>query len=275
MKRLFLSIALAVVSLAHPQRGPERNAPIFTVLNAASGEEAFARGSLVTIESEAVRFADGEYIPLDYSRWPLELGGVLVSFDGQGAPLRFVSPNRLLCQVPFDDAMPGRRIATHSRIRLTIETPRGEWHQRVRIAKEAPALYFTKTDAGLHLANGLWRQGGAFPQPITLRPMSASMGERLTEVMVVATGMEQATFRQGAGTDEVSKNLPARRSPGDWRVEVGGVSAEIRLVSSLFGYPMPGQQSVFFVLPEGAHGLVEVKIVGRDGASNAVFISVE
>ena len=138
------NVALTMIALTSRQPGVAGNALEYSVkasdnaliqattggATLAGGQDAakIAPGTLVTIVGEDLTDQTAS-APADAEVLPKELGGVQVYFDGNRAPLLFVSPTQINTQVPFE-VLDVTSISAYVRARrkdgrVTVTTPTG------------------------------------------------------------------------------------------------------------------------------------------------------
>lgn len=205
--------------LSIPFAGPQPTLAIAGVSNAASGQQVFAPGMILSIYGTAL----GDFVQ-SFGTVPLPqyLAGFEAVVNGVPAPLYYVSPNQVNLQIPYETA-PGP--AT-----LTIGNPYDNLDYRIRIAASAPGI-FTRPDGSL--------------VPFA----SAARGSTIT---LYLTGDGQVTPALPTGTAP-SPNTPLTRLPQPRlpvTVTVGGVPATTTFIGIPNGYV--GVTQVNFTVPASA-----------------------
>lgn len=181
--------------------------------------------------------------PVQGSLLPTNLGGTEVFIAGQRAPLSFVSPTQVNALVP---GVPERGWVPLE-VRVNNQPTEGGY---IYLRDTDPALFVFSPQGGRYPAalhpgpeGTLVGPAGLFPGGPTSRPARAT---QIIEVYGTGFGLTNPainplTFFQGAA--------PLAVDPGDLRVRVGGLNAQIQFV----GLVAPGLYQMNLVLP----GLIE------------------
>jgi uncharacterized protein (TIGR03437 family) len=207
--------------------GPQ-NLAIVGLANAASGEQAFAPGMVLTITgSELGPFTQSAgTFPL-----PQFLAGVQATINGVIAPLFFVSPGKVNVQIPYET-----RTGTAT---LNVGTPYQNVTRQFRVASSAPGIY-TSPD------------GSITPSP------AGAPGQTVTLLM---TGEGQVRPALATGATPSSKTqlsqLPKPQLPVT--VTVGGEPAAIQFMGIKSG--TVGVTQIDFTIPEDAQAGVQPVVV--------------
>jgi uncharacterized protein (TIGR03437 family) len=229
--------------LSLPLTGPQPVLAVAGISNAASGQQVFAPGMLLSVYGTGMgNFAQSAAaIPL-----PNYLAGFEASVNGVSAPLYYVSPNQVNIQIPYE-TQPGP--AT-----LTIGNPYENKNFRFTVGSAGPGI-FTFADGAVNPS-----RSGARGQTVTL----------------FVTGEGAVTPSLATGTTPSPRtpvgNLPKPRQTVT--VTVGGVLADLQFVGIPSG--LVGVTQINFTIPPGAPtGSQQVVVTVGTTASNTATITVQ
>ncbi len=205
-------------------------ASVLAVRNAASGAEAVAPGSIVSVYGQGLAAATAQ---ATQSPLPLELGGAKALVNGRAAPLYYVSPTQLNLQLPFETEPGAAGVEVGTARAVTTVT------------KSAPGIFAVQGDyAALNAAAPgevvsiyLTGQGAVSPAVATgaaapVRP--PSLIEQSVEVTVGGVKAEvlyAGLAPQTAGLAQINLRVPAV-ADGDQGVVViiGGAASNTALL---------------------------------------------
>jgi uncharacterized protein (TIGR03437 family) len=216
-------------------QGPENLSRISGFINAASGQQAYAPGMLLTVFGTnfgSSAQAAGS-IPL-----PDVMAGFEAVIDGNYAPLYYVSPGQVNVQIPYEVSI--------GKVALIVGTPYQGFATNIQIADSAP---------GIFAANG-----ATVPFPTVKR------GD--TSVLFI-TG-EGKVFPALATGRTPSTNTPIAKLPGPaaqpQKLTIGGESASIVFIGIPSG--LVGVTQINFVVPPDAPLGIQPLVVTIGAASS-------
>lgn len=201
--------------LSVPFSGPQVQLTIAGISNAATGQQVFAPGMIMSVYGTALgNFAQSAAaVPL-----PQYLAGFEAYVNNVPAPIYYVSPNQVNIQIPYETS-PGPAV-------LKIGNP---WedinHYRFAVAAAAPGI-FTFSDGSINPSR------------------AASSGQTVT---MFITGEGQVTPSVATGSTPTGSRMPQPRQPVT--VTVGGVTAVVQSI----GIPSwsVGVTQINFTIPSG------------------------
>ncbi|HWC97142.1 MAG TPA: protease pro-enzyme activation domain-containing protein [Candidatus Sulfopaludibacter sp.] len=222
--------------LSIPFAGPQIPITIAGISNAASGQQVFAPGMIMSIYGTQL----GNFVqPFGTVPLPQYLAGFEAWVNGVPAPLYYVSPNQVNIQIPYE-TQPGK--AT-----LTVGNPYNNVDSFFQVNAAAPGI-FTAADG-------------------SLVPFStATRGQTIT---LYLTGDGQVSPSLSTGSAP-SANTPLTRLPKPQQaasITVGGVAAPITFIGIPPGYV--GVTQVNFTIPAGTPSGVQAVIVTIGSASSS------
>jgi uncharacterized protein (TIGR03437 family) len=218
-----------------PFSGPQVRTSIRGVSNAASGQQSFAPGMIVSIYGTQLgsSILGATAIPL-----PGFLAGFQAVVNGVTAPLYYVSPDQVNVQIPYETAAGS---AT-----LTLWTPYDSATYRFQVSAAAPGIF-------------------TFPDGSINPYRSASRGQTVT---LFVTGEGQVTPSLATGNSPAAKTplgqLPRPRQTVS--VTVGGVPAQVEFVGIPSG--LVGVTQVNYTIPAGAPSGVQPVVVAIGNSSS-------
>jgi uncharacterized protein (TIGR03437 family) len=226
-----------------PFQGPQVQLSVSGMSNAASGQQVFAPGMIVSVYGAAM----GNFVQ---SAGALPLTDYLAGFEAfvnnVPAPLYYVSPNQVNIQIPYE-TQPGR--AT-----LTVGNPFDNVNFNFRVAASGPGI-FTQ-------ANG------------TATPLSS--GVRGQDTTIYITGEGQVTPSLATGSAP-SSNTPLARLPKPllpYSVTVGGIQAAIDFIGIPAG--LVGVTQINFKVPSSVPpGVQPVVVTVGTASSNSANLTVQ
>ena len=226
-----------------PFQGAQVHLTVAGMSNAASGQQVFAPGMVVSVYGTGMgNFAQAAgALPLtDY------LAGFEALVNGVPAPLYYVSPNQVNLQIPYE-TQPGR--AT-----LTLGNPFENVDYNFRVSQSAPGI-FTSQDGSIN----------PFP-----------MGARGQTITMFITGEGQVTPSLPTG-EAPSSGTPLARLPKPQlpvTVTVGGVVAQQTFVGIPYG--LVGVTQINFTIPDSvAPGSQQVVVTVGSAASPPATLTVQ
>jgi uncharacterized protein (TIGR03437 family) len=228
---------------AIPFQGPQVHLTVAGISNAASGQQVFAPGMILSVYGTAMgNFAQAAAaVPL-----PDYLAGFEAYVNNVPAPLYYVSPNQVNIQIPYE-TQPGR--AT-----LTVGNPFENIDYSFRVAAAGPGI-FTFADG-------------------SVTPFSS--GARGQDTTVYITGDGQVTPSLSTG-DTPSASTPLSRLPQPRlpvTVTVGGVVATVRFIGIPSG--LVGVTQINFTIPATvAPGVQPVVVTVGTAASAPANLTVQ
>jgi uncharacterized protein (TIGR03437 family) len=229
--------------ISAPFRGPQVRLTIAGASNAASGQQVFAPGMIMSVYGTGMSdFAQAAAaIPL-----PSYLAGFMATVNDVPAPLYYVSPNQVNIQIPYE-TQPGT--AT-----LSLGNPFENVTYRFNVTSTGPGV-FTFQDGAVNPSRNV-KRGDVATLFIT--------GEGLVTPSV-ATGSSPS-----AGTP-VSRLPQPRNVP---TVTVGGLPATIQFAGIPSG--LVGVSQINFAIPAGvASGVQDVVVTVGGQVSNTAKITVQ
>jgi len=221
------------VQLAVPFQGPQTQLSIGGVTNAASHQQTYAPGMLISVFGTAL----GDYaeaagtVPL-----PQFLAGFSATINGLPTPLMYVSPSQVNIQIPYE--------TPSGLVTLTVSNPLTESNFSLRIASSAPGIFI-------------------FPDG-TINPSSSAT--RGTTVSMYVTGAGKVS--PAVATGETPSARGATPVPTQAvTVTVGGVNAQTNFV----GIPSwsVGVLQINFTIPTSVAAEVQPVVVTVGTASSA------
>jgi uncharacterized protein (TIGR03437 family) len=222
--------------LTVPFTGPQVPLTISGISNAASGQQVFAPGMIVSVYGTQLGNLTQAFgtVPL-----PLYLAGFEASVNGVPAPLYYVSPNQVNIQIPYE-TQPGKA-------KLTVGNPYANVDYNFQVAASAPGI-FTSPDG-------------------SLVPFSSAARNQTITLYVTGDGQVSPTLATGAAP---SANTALARLPKPQlaaSVTVGGVNAPITFIGIPAGYV--GVTQVNFTVPASVAPGVEPVVVTIGTANSA------
>jgi uncharacterized protein (TIGR03437 family) len=222
--------------LSIPFQAPQVPLTITGVSNAASGQQVFAPGMIVSVYGTNLGGLTQSFgtVPL-----PTYLGGFEAYVNGVPAPLYYVSPNQVNIQIPYE-TQPGK--AT-----LTVGNPYVNVDYTLQVAASAPGI-FTSPDG-------------------SLVPYSSAARNQTITLYITGDGQVSPSLATGAAP---SANTALARLPKPQQaasVTVGGVTAPIAFIGIPAGYV--GVTQVNFTVPDGVAPGVQAVVVTIGTASSA------
>ena len=224
--------------LSVPFSGPQVHLSVAGVSNAATGQQVFAPGMIMSVYGTAMgNFAQSAAaVPL-----PQYLAGFEAFVNDVPAPLYFVSPNQVNIQIPYETS-PGR--AT-----LNLGNPWENINYRFTVTAAAPGIF-------------------TFPDGSVNPSRAASGGQTVT---MFITGEGQVTPAVTTGSTPSGSRMPQPRQPVT--VTVGGLPATVQSI----GIPSwsVGVTQVNFTVPAGlAPGVQQVIVTVGTAASPPANITI-
>ena len=225
-----------------PFQGFQTQLQIAGISNAATGQQAYAPGMILSVYGAALgTFAQAAAtIPL-----PQYLAGFEATINGVAAPLYYVSPNQVNVQIPYE-TNPGR--AT-----LVVGNPYANVTYNFQVSAAAPGI-FTFQDSGIN--------------PFR----NAAHGETVT-LFVTGDGQVTPSLATGATPSPRTQvaNLPKPQQAVS--VTVGGVPATIAFIGIPSG--LVGVTQINYTVPAGVPAGVQPVVVTVGGvASPAANLTV-
>jgi uncharacterized protein (TIGR03437 family) len=229
-------------TLSVPFDGPQTQLIVGGASNAASGQQSYAPGMLLSVYGTAL--GDFEQsagtIPL-----PQYLAGFEAWVNGVMAPLYYVSPNQVNIQIPYE-TQPGPNI-------LIVGNPYVNVNYNLKIVPAAPGIFMT---------NGF-----------TAAPFSSAARGQTVTLFITGDGQVSPALADGAtpapGTPPTS--LPSPKLPVT--LTVGGQTATIVLIGIPTG--LVGVTQINYTVPENAPLGVQPVVVTVGGvASPAANLTV-
>jgi uncharacterized protein (TIGR03437 family) len=226
-----------------PFKGPQTRLTVAGVSNAASGDQVYAPGMILSVYGAGMgNFAQAAAaIPL-----PQFLAGFEAYINGVPAPLYYVSPNQVNIQIPYE-TQPGSAS-------LVLGNPFENVTYRFTVSSAGPGI-FTFSDGSLNPSR------------------SAARGQVAT---LFVTGEGQVSPTLATGTTPSARtalaNLPKPR--GTLAVTVGGVPATVQFAGIPSG--LVGVTQINFTIPAGVGPGVQPVVVSIGGTpSNTATITVQ
>jgi uncharacterized protein (TIGR03437 family) len=226
-----------------PFQGPQARLSVGGMSNAASGQQVFAPGMIVSIYGAAMgNFAQAAAaVPLTNY-----LAGFEATVNGVAAPLYYVSPNQVNIQIPYE-TQPGR--AT-----LTVGNPYENVNYNFRVTAAGPGI-FTFADGSINPSR------------------SGSRGQVVT---LFVTGDGQVTPSLSTGSAP-SASTPLARLPKPQQpviVTVGGVPATVQFIGIPSG--LVGVTQINFTIPASVSaGVQPVVVTVGSVPSNTASLTVQ
>jgi uncharacterized protein (TIGR03437 family) len=226
-----------------PFQGPQPVLAIGGISNAASGQQVYAPGMLLSVYGTGMGdiVQSAAAIPL-----PTYLAGFEASINGVSAPLYYVSPNQVNIQIPYE-TNPGT--AT-----LVVGNPYVNKTFRFTVSSAGPGI-FTFADGAVNPS-----RSGARGQTVTL--------------FVTGEGAVSPSLATG---DTPSSRTPLANLPKPRQtvtVTVGGVPANLQFVGIPSG--LVGVTQINFTIPQSAPtGSQQVVVTVGTAASNTATITVQ
>jgi uncharacterized protein (TIGR03437 family) len=222
--------------LSIPFTGPQVPLTIAGVSNAASGQQVFAPGMIVSVYGTSLGNLTQPFgtVPL-----PTYLAGFEAYVNGVPAPLYYVSPNQVNIQIPYE-TQPGK--AT-----LTVGNPYVNVDYTLQVTASAPGI-FTSPDG-------------------SLVPFSSAARNQTISLYITGDGQVSPSLATGAAP---SVNTALARLPKPQlaaSVTVGGVNAPITFIGIPAGYV--GVTQVNFTVPDGVAPGVQPVVVTIGTANSA------
>jgi uncharacterized protein (TIGR03437 family) len=229
-------------TLTVPFDGPQTQLVVGGVSNAASGEQSYAPGMLVSVYGTAL----GDFIqsagtlPL-----PQYLAGFEASINGVAVSLYYVSPDQVNIQIPYETP-PGTQV-------LTVGNPYINVNYNLRIVSAAPGIFMT---------NGF-----------TAAPFSSAARGEMTTLFITGDGQVSPALADGASpaSGTPTSQLPKPTLPV--AISVGGQPASI----AFYGIPvgLVGVTQINYTVPSNAPLGVQPVVVTVGGvASQAANLTV-
>jgi uncharacterized protein (TIGR03437 family) len=237
------------------------------IVNAASfADTAVAPGQIITIFGIGVgpqnpTFPNGEAL-LKAGAFPNALGGVKVYFDGELAPLIFVSQGQLNAMVPFS-------VEGKETVEMQVEY-RGIWSPVItlKVAEAAPGV-FTANQTGEGAGAILNFEGGNY---ILNKPTTPARRRQVVLIYLTGAGAMNPHLEDGeiVAPGRLAKpKLPVR-------VLIGGVEAPVQYAGSAPGL-VSGLVQLNVMVPPNAPSGASVKVevyVGGKKAQTDVTMSI-
>ena len=219
--------------LSIPFTGPQIPLTVAGISNAASGQQVYAPGMIMSIYGTQLgNFAQAfGTVPL-----PIYLAGFEAYVNGVSAPLYYVSPNQVNIQIPYE-TQPGE--AT-----LTVGNPYINVDYNFTVAASAPGI-FTAVDG-------------------SLVPFSTAARNQIITLYLTGDGQVTPSLATGTAPSANTSRLPKPQLAPS--VTVGGVSATIDFIGIPLGYV--GVTQVNFTVPAGAPTGVQPVVVTIGAASS-------
>lgn len=224
-----------------PVQGTQVHVSVAGVSNAASGQQVYAPGEIISVYGTAL----GQYVqPATATPLPTYLAGLEATFDGgnTNVPLYYVSPNQVNLQIPYNTPT--------GPARLTIGNP----------FENAPAFTIQITSA----APGIFMNNG-FTTPF-------ATAQRGTDTTIFITGDGKITPSLPPGTAPApGETVKPRFAP---TVTVGGVQATV----TYYGIPSwsVGVTQINFTVPSSVSTGDQPVLVTVNGIqSNSAKVTVQ
>jgi uncharacterized protein (TIGR03437 family) len=224
--------------LSVPFSGPQVHLTVGGISNAASGQQVFAPGMILSVYGTGMgNFAQSAAaIPL-----PQYLAGFEAYINNVPAPLYYVSPNQVNIQIPYETST--------GRATLTLGNPYENVNYRFTVTAAGPGIF-------------------TFPDGSINPSRAASTGQIVT---LFITGEGQVTPSVSTGNTPQGSRIPQPRLPVT--VTVGGIPATVQSI----GIPnwSVGVTQINFTIPSGlTPGVQPVVVTVGTAASPAAKITV-
>ena len=216
-------------TLSIPFDGPETQLVVGGASNAASGEQSYAPGMLLSVYGTALGdfIQSAGTIPL-----PQYLAGFEASVNGVTAPLYYVSPNQVNIQIPYE-TQPGT--AT-----LTVGNPYVNVNYNLTIVAAAPGIFMGATG-------------------FTAAPFSSAAAGQITTLFITGSGQVTPALPDGT-TPAPGTALPRLPKPKlPVTVTVAGQSATIDFIGIPSG--LVGVTQINYTVPAGTPAGVQPVVV--------------
>jgi uncharacterized protein (TIGR03437 family) len=226
-----------------PFQGPQAQLAVGGISNAASGQQVFAPGMILSVYGTGMgNFAQAAgTVPL-----PQYLAGFEAWIDGVPAPLYYVSPNQVNIQIPYETRT--------GNVTLTLGNPYQNVDYRFRVSQAGPGI-FTFADGSVNTSRSAARDSVA---------------------TLFITGDGQVTPSLSTGTSP-SASTPLARLPKPAlpvTVTVGGVPATVQFIGIPSG--LVGVTQINFTIPSSvAPGVQPVVVTVGSAASQSANITVQ
>lgn len=222
-----------------PFQGFQTQLQIAGISNAATGQQAYAPGMILSIYGAALgTFAQSAAtIPL-----PQYLAGFQATINGINAPLYYVSPNQVNVQIPYET---NTGLAT-----LAVGNPYATIAYSFQVSPAAPGIF-------------TFQNGGINPMP------SATRGQTVT-LYVTGEGQVSPTLPTGATPSPHTQtgSLPKPQLPVT--VTVGGTPATIQFIGIPSG--LVGVTQINYTVPSGITTGVQPVVVTVGGMPSPAAI---
>jgi uncharacterized protein (TIGR03437 family) len=229
-------------TLSVPFDGPQAQLVIGGASNAASGEQSYAPGMLLSVYGGAMgNFVQSAgTIPL-----PMYLAGFSATINGVTTPLYYVSPGQVNLQIPYETE-PGTTT-------LSVGNPYFNVNYTLKIVAAAPGIFMT---------NGF-----------TAAPFSSAARGQATTLFITGEGQVNPTLADGTSPTEGTplSQLPKPKLPVT--VSVGGQNATIDFVGIPVG--LVGVTQINYEVPANTPlGVQPVVVTVGDVASQTASLTV-
>jgi uncharacterized protein (TIGR03437 family) len=224
-------------TLTIPFDGPQTQLTIGGASNAASGQQSYAPGMLLSVYGMALGgfVQSAGTIPL-----PQFLAGFVASVNGVSAPLYYVSPDQVNIQIPYE-TQPGNNT-------LTVVNPYASVNYTLKIVPAAP---------GIFMSNGF-----------TAAPFSSAARGQITTLFITGEGQVSPALADGttpASGTPISQ-LPKPKLPVT--LTVAGQNATIDFVGIPSG--LVGVTQINYQVPESTPLGVQQVVVTVGGVASQV-----
>lgn len=224
--------------------------PVFVVASAATGDSTLAPGQIISIYGSKIGPSSPAGLEVANGRVTSQLAGVEVLFDGEAAPLAYVSENQINAVVPYSTR---GKASANVQIRLNGQTSAPI---PVSIAAAAPGL-FTVDSSGRNSA-AILNQNGSYNS-------AGNPANRGDIIVLYATG-EGATNPQVADGQVAASVYPKPVLPVS--VRIAGIPAVVHYAGAAPGF-IAGLMQINVQIPEGVipGPKVPISLVVGDEAS--------
>jgi uncharacterized protein (TIGR03437 family) len=215
-----------------PFQGFQTQLQIGGLSNAATGEQAYAPGMILSVYGAALgTFAQSSAtIPL-----PQYLAGFEATIDGVTAPLYYVSPNQVNVQIPYE--------TTPGKATLVLGNPYQDLTYTFQVSAAAPGIF-------------TFQNGG-------INPFSSATRGQIVTLFITGEGQVTPSLATGA-TPSPHAQSPKPRLP--YSVTVGGVAATIDFIGIPSG--LVGVTQINYTVPSGISTGVQPVVVTVGGAAS-------